>query len=404
MKSRPPEERVSLAIADTNAAIRYLGEMQSRPMDPIHEPIQNLLDENARRIDVELDPKKHEIRIRGDARPIPSVQEARRILRSICASKKVGKLGEKGVGMLSFVTVGSSMSTLSQKHGKVVWFTLDRDDLSTGRVGIGKGNQLPYAGTEIRIKGVSPRNLKLRFVEDRVIKDIKRRWGPFLAKGVQVSVNGRDVASFSPPLQGELIERTYRVKELGRHAKIDVSLLLLKEPSELASVNITHLGQANFQITEVPLFDSHNAFTQGMLHGRISGDIAPINASRTGFQETEAFELWLDRILDLEEELAKRIEERIQVSAEARDAAMLNDWMKHLRKIFRASELASTLGSSGAGEEEGWSEPPDPGGGGGGEAEERGARRTRTNRCLSPSSSRWGDVQETERTFCRIQR
>ena len=117
------QETIPLEIADPRAAIRYLGEMQSRPMDPIHEPIQNLLDEGARRIDVELDTRKHQIRIRGDARPIASITEARRILASICSSEKVGKLGEKGVGMLSFVNVGESMTTLSQKGGRVIWFT-----------------------------------------------------------------------------------------------------------------------------------------------------------------------------------------------------------------------------------------------------------------------------------------
>ena len=35
---------VPLEVADPQSAIRYLGEMQSRAMDPIHEPIQNLLE------------------------------------------------------------------------------------------------------------------------------------------------------------------------------------------------------------------------------------------------------------------------------------------------------------------------------------------------------------------------
>ena len=39
---------VPLEVADPQSAIRYLGEMQSRAMDPIHEPIQNLLDEGAK--------------------------------------------------------------------------------------------------------------------------------------------------------------------------------------------------------------------------------------------------------------------------------------------------------------------------------------------------------------------
>ena len=194
---------VPLEVADPQSAIRYLGEMQSRAMDPIHEPIQNLLDEGAKQIDVELDRQKHEIRIRGDASPITKQQEARRILRSICASTKIDKLGEKGVGMLSFVNAGSSMTMISQKGGKTVWLRLRKDDLRTGEVGSENRNRLPYAGSEVRIAGVSPRNLKYRFAEDRVIKDVKRRWGSFLKRGVRISVNRKDVASFAPPLQGD---------------------------------------------------------------------------------------------------------------------------------------------------------------------------------------------------------
>ena len=99
------------------------------------------------------------------------------------------------------------------------------------------------------------------FADDRVIRDIKRRWGAFLSKGVRVSVNGKDVASFAPPLQGERFERTVPVRELGKRATIEVSLLILKEPSELAAVSVTHRGQANFQMTDVPLFEDHNSFS-----------------------------------------------------------------------------------------------------------------------------------------------
>lgn len=363
-----PEESVALEIANPQAALRYLGEMQSRTMDPIHEPIQNLLDEGALRIDVELDARNHQIRIRGDARPITSVTEARRILQSICASKKRGKLGEKGVGMLSFLTVGTSMTTISQKGGRVVWFKITRDRLS-GRVGSEKGNRLPYAGTEVRIYGVTARNLRYRFSEDRVIKDVKRRWGTFLTRGLRVYVNGKDVASFTPPLTGEQFRRCIPIEKLGKGETIEVNLLVLKDPSDVASVSVTHRGQANFLVSDVPLFDGHNAFTQGMLDGTVTGDIAPLNASRTGFQDSKAFDIWVENMLDLEEELGKLIEDRIRTAAEARDAAMLEDWMRHLRTVFRHSELASAKGVAGEGEEEGWDERDTAGSPGTGTAE-----------------------------------
>ena len=350
------ESAVQLKIADPQAAIRYMGEMQSRPMDPIHEPIQNLLDEDARRIDVDLDPRRHQIRIRGDAKPIASLAEAKRILSSICASKKVGKLGEKGVGMLSFLNVGDSMTTLSQKGGGVVWFSLNRENLAAGRVGRARGNRLPYSGTEIKIKGVSARNLKHRFGEDRVIRDIKRRWSSFLEKGLTITVNGRDVAQFTPPLEGDPYKRMIPCEELGKGASIEIDLILLHRPAESASVSVTHKGQANFQINEVPIFDGHNAFTQGMLHGTVTGDVVPINASRTGFQEGKPFDLWIDKILDLETELGKLIEQRARAAAEARDQTMLNEWMKHLKQVFQGTALASTSTSRGEGDEEGWSE------------------------------------------------
>ena len=101
--------RVDLKIADSNAAIRYLGEVHSRPLDPIHEVIQNLLDEGATRLDIDLDRHEKQLRISGNARPIKDTGEARRILQSVCRSEKIGKLGEKGIGMLSFINAGDWM-------------------------------------------------------------------------------------------------------------------------------------------------------------------------------------------------------------------------------------------------------------------------------------------------------
>jgi hypothetical protein len=353
------QEAVELKIADQKAAIRYLGEMQSRAMDPIHEPIQNLIDEGATRIDIDLDARKRQIRIRGDAKPVTSTAEARRILQSICASKKRGKLGEKGVGMLSFVTVAESMTTVSQKDGKVVWFKLESEHLDRGQVGSDATNRLPYAGTEIVLKGISPKSMKFRFAIDRVVKDLRRRWGPLLAQGTRMLVNGRDIASFATPLQGELIERTLDLPELGAGACIEVSLLLLKEPSDMATVSVTHRGQANFVISDVPLFEGTNAFTQGMLHGTLSGDAIPLNANRSGFRDGAAFEHWAERVIELEDELGRVIEERVRSAAEKKYAAMLRDWMEHLKSIFHDSELASTLSAGeGDGDEEGWKEPP----------------------------------------------
>lgn len=370
------KEDVELKIADQKAAIRYLGEMQSRAMDPIHEPIQNLLDEGAKRIEIDLDSKKRQIRIRGDARPVTTTADARRILQSICASRKRGKLGEKGVGMLSFVTAAESMTTVSQKDGKVIWFKLESEHLDRGEVGSDCGSRLPYAGTEIVLKGVSPKNMRFRFGMDRVVKDIRRRWGPLLAQGTRMLVNGRDVATFEAPLQGELVQRTIELRELGAGARIDISVLLLKEPSDVATVSVTHRGQANFVISDVPLFEGTNAFTQGMLHGTISGDPVPLNANRSGFRDGPAFEAWAGHVIDFEDELGRIIEERVRSAAEQRYATMLREWMEHLKRIFHGSELASTTSSAGEGDEEGWKEPPDGVGekrGGSGEASDRQA-------------------------------
>jgi hypothetical protein len=108
------------------------------------------------------------------------------------------------------------------------------------------------------------------------LRDIKRRWNSFLARGLNIRVNGHDVASFSAALQGEEFKRSIRLRKLGKGAVIDISLLILKEPSDLAAVSVTHRGQANFQISDVPLFEGNNAFTQGM---PVSPRPVPISAS-----------------------------------------------------------------------------------------------------------------------------
>lgn len=348
------EKTVRLEIKDQGSAILYMGGMQSRAMDAVHEPIQNLLDAGACKIDVKTDNDKGSISVVGNSKPIQTVDEMERILTSICASNKAGKkkLGEKGIGLLSFIAVGDSMTMTSQSGGKVVSMTLYKDDILKGKVRGSQGNQLPYAGTEHKVKGINLRNMKSRFVTDRIIKDVKRRWGTFLAKGISISVNGKDVASSIEPLEGTEFKRTIKLKGLGQNKEIIVDLILLKDPSETATVSVTHRGQANFLIQDIPLFERHNAFTQGMLHGTITGDAVSINVSRTGFIETgKEFDTWVNEVVEIQDELGKLISERIKTTAESRNAKFLTDFMDHLRGVFKGTEIESVSTVIGPGTE-----------------------------------------------------
>lgn len=360
------EESVALKIADGKAAIRFMGEMHSRGIDPIHEPIQNLIDAGAKQIDVFLDRDKNQIRISGNSEPITSKEEMKRIMRSICLSDKKGDvvmLGEKGLGMLSFMAVGDSMTMTSVSGGESVYMSINKNKLDDGKVGTGGSIGLPYPGTECKIKGVNPKNLKHRFSDDNVIRDIKRRWGGFFQRGIDITVNGKDVASTMPVVVGDEFKRTIKLKSLGQGKEIVVDLLVLKDPSDTTVVSVTHKGQANFSIHNVPMFERNNAFTQGMVHGTITGDAVPINASRTGFQETEkSFDVWSDAIIEIESELGKVIEDRVKASAEGKDAETLTNWMLHLKGIFKGTELESTTTSDGKGggeSDEGWEETKD---------------------------------------------
>lgn len=354
-------EIVRLKIADENRAIRYLGEVQSRPLDPVHEPIQNLLDEDASRIDIELDARRRQIRISGDAKPITSLSEARTILRRICSSQKEGKLGEKGIGMLSFVNAGEWMVTRSQHRGRHVWFKLHRDRLHEGEVDshTGAPSILRYSGTQVVIGKVPARYFKSRFSRQRVARGVRRRWAQFMRRGVAFTLGGQPLHHDDEVLEGEPFQREIQVKVGRRQEVIRADLMVLREPSDAACVSIAHRGQANFDIASVPLF-AGSAFTLGWLHGTITGDMAPLNASRTGFQETREFERWQDAILELHDELEQIIDQHSRAAAEARDQAVINDFMNHLRKVFGDTELASVTTAAGSGNDVGWSESTAP--------------------------------------------
>ncbi|MFH2011034.1 MAG: hypothetical protein ABI333_30825 [bacterium] len=357
-------ETVRLKIADENRAIRYLGEVQSRPLDPIHEPIQNLIDEEASRIDIELDARRRQIRISGDARPIASLKEARQILQRICSSQKEGKLGEKGIGMLSFVNAGEWMVTRSQRGGRQVWFKLNRDRLHEGEVGSHTGGPplLTYSGTEVVIGKVPARYFKTRFSRQRVARGVRRRWAQLMHRGVQFTLDGDPLRPEDESLEGDPIQRELSVTVNRRQHRIRVALTLLTQPADAACVSVEHRGQANFDIGSVPLF-AGSAFTVGWLHGTISGDMAPLNASRTGFQESREFERWQDAVLELHDELEQQIDQRSRAAAEARDQAVIDDFMKHLKQVFRGTELESVTTVLGRGDDQGWGEersPDDP--------------------------------------------
>ena len=349
-------ETVALKIADQNAAIRYLGEVQSRPLDPIHEPIQNLLDEDARKIEIHLEPRRKKIRFVGDSRPILTVEEARRILQSICRSKKRGKLGEKGIGMLSFVNAGEWMVTKSNHQGKEIWIKLHRENLDRGEVHSAKSRSpsLPSGRTEITIGGVPSNYFKARFSAERIARGIRRRWALLMRQGVQISINGRVVHPDEEELQGTTYQKDIKVRAI--RGRIVVDLVVLHRPSDAALVSVTHKGQANFEIGSIPIFTG-SVFTLGWLHGTITGDIAPINASRTGFKETREFELWQDAVMEVHDELERLVAERSRSAAEARDQGLIDEFMRYLKAIFAGTDLSSVTSVVGEGEELGWEEP-----------------------------------------------
>ena len=351
------QQTVELRIGDQNAAIRYLGEVQCRPLDPIHEPIQNLLDADAKTVQIILDQKKHQIRIRGNATPITTQNEATRILQAICKSSKQGKLGEKGIGMLSFVNAGEWMVTKSQSNAKHVWFKLHRNCLAHGDVGseVRAESFLPWPGTEITLGGIPNQYFKSRYSEKRVRTGVRKRWLLFIRKGIRFSVNGSYLSANDDLLTGEPYERRLRVQTPDGKKHIKVDLKILKEPSDSAFVSVTHKDQANFDMSSVPLF-SDSVFTLGWLHGAISGDIAALNASRTAFAETKDFELWQEKIMELHDELEQIISEKSVKTARDRDQATIDEFMDHLKKVFAGTELSSVTTVCGDGNESGWGE------------------------------------------------
>ena len=330
--------RVDLKIADSNAAIRYLGEVHSRPLDPIHEVIQNLIDEGATRLDIDLDRHEKQLRISGNARPIRDTDEARRILQSVCRSEKIGKLGEKGIGMLSFINAGDWMLTESWRRGKRVWFRLRRESLEKGEVGADgvRPLKLRYIGTQTTIGGVASHYFKTRFTHERVAREVLIRWAQIIRGGVRISVNRKTLRLDDDALDGIPFRKTIQMSRnnrSGRKGKVRVDLVILEEPSDLASVAITHKGQANFDVSKIPLFE-HTVFTSGSVHGTISGDAAPINANRTGFVESKEFQSWQRAILKVRDRLEKIVAEKSQAAAQERDQGMIDKFMEQLKEIF----------------------------------------------------------------------
>jgi hypothetical protein len=244
--------------------------------------------------------------------------------------------------MLSFVNAGEWMVTRSQHRGRQVWFKLNRDRLHEGEVGSHTGAPplLPYSGTEVVIGKVPKRYFKSRFSRQRVARGVRRRWAQLMHRGVQFTLDGHPLRPDDESLEGDPIQREISVTMNRRKHEIRVALILLKQPADAACVSVEHHGQANFDISSVPLF-AGSAFTLGWLHGTISGDMAPLNASRTGFQESREFERWQDAVLELHDELEQQIDQRSRAAAEARDQAVIDDFMKHLRKVFQDTELES---------------------------------------------------------------
>ncbi len=348
-KTRKPSGK--LRIGDDWNAINIIALSQSNPLKAVAEFVENSIDANARHVTITRGREKGEtyVRIRDDGDGIPADEEGkpnfRYVATHICDSIKRqlkadgarGIQGEFGIGLLSFWTVGESLTmTTAGADGKTYRMHM-RKGSPDYRLDAKRTLLFPESGTELTIKPLLP--------GVRQLNGDKMQW--YLASELRDRIRNSGV-------QVKIVDRTarkeYKVEprqfsgrllhELPAAAAPDGEVyteLYLAEQDVAHGVGLYRSGtRVLANITELDAF-AHEPWTGGYLQGIVDAPFLNLTpGTRTGVIQDDAFEHFINALVEVEAALRRIIADQRRAEEERASRKMLIT----IRKAFKEALLA----------------------------------------------------------------
>lgn len=348
--SRRDSSRGRLRIGDDWNAISIIALSQSNPLKAVAEFVENSIDAGAQHVRIVRGKQqgKPYLKIIDDGEGIPRNAEGlpdfKYVATHICDSIKRqlktagnrGIQGEFGIGLLSFWTVGESLSLISAGNdGKSYEMTMAKGDPNytvrrTRRLVTDSGTELTISPLLQGIRGFSGEKLQAYLAAE--LRDRIRR------TGVEVQIVDRQARTeyrVEPrAFSGQLLHNLPEVST--RFGEVYVECYLAN-PAESHSVGLYRSGTRVLEnLTEIEAL-RHPPWQQGTLQGIIDAPFLNLSpGSRLGVIHDERLEALLEALPRLEDKLNKIIEQQQKAAEEQAN----RDTLKQIQRAFREAMLS----------------------------------------------------------------
>jgi hypothetical protein len=340
-----------LRIGDDWNAIRIIALSQSNPLKAIAEFVENSIDAHAKTITITRGKEHgaHYLAIKDDGDGVPrdadGIPDFKYVATHICDSIKrrlkadghgTGLQGEFGIGLLSFWTVGDSLTmTSTGTDQRPYQMTMSKGDsryeVSPRRV------LFAEKGTELKISPLLEgiRALSGEKIQWYLASELRDRIRDSKARVTVIDKLVRKQYEVEPrQFEGRLLHQLPPIRTAFGEAYAE---LYLAEPNETARVALTRLGTRVIEdLSMLPGLD-HTPWSSRYLQGLV--DVPFLNltpGTRTGIIQDERFAALLEAVRPLEAHVKGLIEE--QQRAEEEQASQQS--LKAIQKAFHEAMLA----------------------------------------------------------------
>ena len=340
-----------LRIGDDWNAIRIIALSQSNPLKAIAEFVENSIDAHAKTITITRGKEHgaHYLSIKDDGDGVPrddnGIPDFKYVATHICDSIKrrlkadgngAGLQGEFGIGLLSFWTVGDSLTMTStgtdQRPYQMTMSKGDsRYDVSLKRV------LFAEKGTELKISPLLEgiRTLSGEKIQWYLASELRDRIRDSKARVTVIDKLARKQYEVEPrQFEGRLLHQLPAIRTLFGDAYAE---LYLAEPNEAARVALTRVGTRVIEdFSTLPGLE-HAPWVSRYVQGLI--DVPFLNltpGTRSGIIQDERFAALIDALKPLEAHVIGLIQE--QQRAEEEQASQQS--LKAIQKAFHEAMLA----------------------------------------------------------------
>jgi hypothetical protein len=340
-----------LRIGDDWNAIRIIALSQSNPLKAIAEFVENSIDAHAKTITITRGKEHgaHYLAIKDDGDGVPrdesGLPDFKYVATHICDSIKrrlkadgngAGLQGEFGIGLLSFWTVGDTLTmTSTGTDQKAYQMTMSKGD---SRYEVNPKRMLfAEQGTELKIgpllEGI--RTLSGEKIQWYLASELRDRIRDSKARVTVIDKLARKQYEVEPrQFEGRLLHQLPPIRTAFGEAYAE---LYLAEPNEAARVALTRVGTRVIEdLSTLPGLE-HSPWTSRYVQGLI--DVPFLNltpGTRSGIIQDERYAALVDALTPIEAHVKDLIEE--QQRAEEEQASQQS--LKAIQKAFYEAMLA----------------------------------------------------------------